>query len=263
MVLKNPKYTLSQVRTDVSIRMDDSSDVRWTAAQKNLAITSAIRKAAGQWWEERIDDSNTYVTTTFRYALPPACKSVECVHFAGSTSTSPRVWASPTRWHIEDDYLVFDQAITAGNNRTMYITYLVYQANLLDISKTDGVASGTDFGSITSTFIASGVQIGDELEIEGDQGGPYYVSGIEMPLVLNLHKAPTAASALTFHVARYTDMPYEYLVYGAMAELYEMASRNRPGVEVEEQIRWATYYRQMAENELKKHRKHTNPQRRF
>lgn len=263
MTLKAPKYTLSQVRTDVSIRMDDSSDVRWTAAQKNLAITSAIRKAAGQWWEERIDDSNTYVTTTYRYALPPACKSVECVHFAGATTTVPRIWASPTRWHIEEDYLVFDQAMTIGNNRTMYITYLVYQANLNGTIHTDGVAATTVISSATATFVTDGIQIGDEVEVDSDSASPYYVASVDSNTQLGLHKTPTAGTGLTFWVAHYTDMPYEYLVYGAMAELYEMASRNRPGVEVEEQIRWATYYRQMAASELKAHRKHTNPQRRF
>jgi hypothetical protein len=81
---------------------------------------------------------------------------------------------------------------------------------------------------------------------------------------LTLQKAPgTIGTGISYYVAEATDMPYEYLIVAALAELYEMASRNRPGVEVEECIRWSNYYRQLASDELKRQARHAPPTRSY
>jgi len=263
MAKRGVLYTLGQIVDDLSIRLDDESDTRWTEAQKQLAVKVAVRRARGRWWEERLDDTNTYDDTTFRYSLPPACESVEALYFEPISSDLPRVFVSPSRWHIEGTTLVFDKPFHTYDGKTLYIHYLVYLANLLDVTANDGSISGNTLTSSGSTFVTDGVQEGDEVEISGDSGGPYYVSSVDSETQLTLHKSPTAGDSKTFYVARYTDMPYEYLIYAAMAELYEMAARNRPGIEVEENIRWATYYRQLADQALRSQARHPKPLRRF
>jgi len=86
---------------------------------------------------------------------------------------------------------------------------------------------------------------------------------IESETTLFVHKAMTAGDTLAYSVAPYTDMPAMYLVYFATAELYERASRNRPGVEVDENLRFSAYYRQLAAQELRRQRKTHRPRRRY
>lgn len=256
-------WSLSQITTDLGVRLDDAAHTRWSATQKNMAVKSSVLQARGRWWEERLDDTQTYDAEDYRYNLPPACEEVSTVYFAALSDGDPRYFVPPSRWHLEGTELVFDKSIRAYDGQTLYIYYTVYYANLLSVTAADGVAASTAFSSATSTFVTSGVQEGDEVEISGDSGGPYYVSSVTSNTALVLHKAPTAGTSLTFYVAYYTDLPYEYLIYAAMAELYEMASRNRPGVEVEENVQWATYYRQLAGRTLVQQARHPKQQRRY
>lgn len=256
MVLIGSTYTLATIVTDLSTRLDDSSHVRWSQAEKNLAVKTTIRLARGTWHEERLDDTNIYDSSTYRYMLPVNCERILSVYFAPDTSDEPRRLVVPSSYHREGNTLVFKLSYPYYDGNIMYISYIVYPNNLLTCSGTDGVISSTELTSATSTFITSGVCVGDEVEITGDTGGPYYVSSITSETVLALHKAPTAGSSKTFYIARYTDLPYEYLIFGAMGELHEMAARNRPGVEVEELVKWASYYRSMAEEVLKKQARH-------
>ncbi len=256
-------WTLSQIVTDLGTRIDDSGDSRWSATQKQLAVQAAVRKSRGRWWESRTDDTNTYDQETFRYTLPPICENVEGLHFEPTSNSLPRPYVSPTRWHLERNTLVFEAPFPKYDGQTLYIDYIVYPANLLSVTAADGVVSSTTLTSATATFSTSGVKPGDEVEISGDTGGPYYVSSVTSNTVLVLHKAPTAGSTLTYYVARYTDLPYEYLINSAMGELYEMSSRNRPGVSVDENIRWATYYRQLADLVLNQQMRHARQMRRY
>jgi len=263
MVLIGSTYTLATIVTDLSTRLDDSSHVRWTQAEKNLAVKTAIRLARGTWHEERLDDTNTYDSETYRYTLPVNCERILSVYFAPENSDEPRRLVVPSMYHREGNTLVFTLPYPYYDGNTMYISYIVYPNNLITCSASDGVVASTGLTSATSTFITSGVCVGDEVEITGDTGGPYYVSSITSETVLVLHKAPTAGSSKTFYIARYTDLPYEYLIFGAMGELHEMAARNRPGVEVEELVKWASYYRSMAEEVLKKQARHRSSVRSY
>ena len=254
MALIGAKYTLATIATDLGTRLDDSTHVRWTLAEKCWAIKTAIRMAKGMWWEERLDDTNKYDADDFRYTLPPACVKVISVHF--DETDLPRYFVVPSKWHLEGNELVFTYSFNKYDGETMYIRYLVYPHNLLTVTAADGVIATTGLGSVTSTFVTSEVAEGDEVEVIGDTGGPFYVSSITSNVALVLHKAPTAGAGKTFHIARYTDLPYEYLIFGAMGELHEFAARNRPGVEVEELIKWATYYRQMARQVLSDQARH-------
>lgn len=256
-------WTLAQLNAHLDTRIDDTSDIRWTSAEKDLAIQVAIRSARGRWWEQRIDDTHTYDQDDFRYDLPPACEGVEAVYFAARSSDEPRYFVVPNRWHIEGDELVFDKPFPDYDSQDMYIHYFVYPSSLLSVTATDGAISSTTLTSSTSTFVTKLVREGDEVEIVGDTGGPYYVSSVTSETVLVLHKAPTAGTSKTFYVARYTDLPVDYIIYAAMAECYEMASRNRPGVEVEENIRWSTYCHQLAEQHLRATTRHMQPMRRY
>jgi len=263
MTKRGALWTQAELVADLGTRMDDASDVRWTAAQKQLGILSAIRRARGLWWEERLDDTQTYSQDTFRYDLPPVCEAVNEVYFEALSDEKPRYFVAPQLWHLEERTLVFDTRVSHYDGQTIYILYRVYPTNVLDVTAADGVAASTAFSSATSTFVTSKVRPGDEVEIVGDSGGPYYVASITSETALVLHKAPTAGTELTFYVARYTDLPYEYLMYAAMSEMYEMASRNRPGVEVADNIRWASYYRQLSELKLRAQARHHAPQRRY
>jgi hypothetical protein len=265
MTRRGTVWTLATLNTDIGVRLDDAAHTRWTSAQKDVAIKSAVRHARGKWWEERIDSTVTYSQDDYRYDLPVACEVVEAIYFEPTSSDDPRHFAPPTSWHVEGSELVFTSRFSDYDGQTMYLHYLVYPANLLTVTAADGVVAtgGLSLTSATATFVTNGVLPGDEIELPADTGGPYYVSSVTSNTVLVPHKAATAGSTLTYHIARYTDLPYEYLIFGAMAELYEMSSRNRPGVEVEESIRWATYYRQMAEVSLKQQARHAKPQRRY
>jgi len=165
-------------------------------------------------------------------------------------------------WNIDNYELVFEQAFPKYDGQTLYIAYFVYPNNLLHLTAADGVVSGATLTSTTSTFSTYLVLPGDEVHITGDSGH-YYVKTVDSETQLTLHDSPTAGSSKTFYVARYTDMPFTYLTYRAMAELYEMASRNKPGVEVEENMRWATYYRQLATRELELKRRTPSVYRRY
>ena len=269
MTYTGNKWTLAQLESEVANFMDDASYARWSQDNVDEAIRAALRAAPPKWWEERIDDSNTYSEDDFRYDLPPACVSVEEVWFEPVDSDKPRYFVEPRFWRIEGEELVFTGSYSKYDGQTMYILYVVYPINLLTESKTNGgIASTTtkDLTSSGSTFVTDGVKVGDAVVIsESDYAGngTYYVATVA-EATLTLHKAPgTAGTNLDFTVALYTDLPLTYVQYYSAAYLYELAARNRPGVEVDEYLRFSTYYRQLAEQELRKQRKPRAARRRY
>jgi hypothetical protein len=253
------KWTLAELNSIVDNFMNDTTDTRWTSAQKDTAIRMALLDAPPRWWEIRIDDTNTYDEDDYRYDLPPACEWVEEVWFEPLSTDKPRYLVSPTSWHVEEDELVFTDRYSKYDGQTIYIVYGVYPTNLLTLSKTDGVVASTTATALTSagsTFITSGVRVGDAVvinETSYDGNGTYYVESVDSETQLTLHKAPgTAGSSLDFTVAYYTDLPVTYIRLYAAAELYEVIARNSPGLEIDEVLRLAQYYREKAEEELRK-----------
>ena len=270
MALRGQRYTLAQLNALLDSWVNDSTDTRWTATEKNLAIQSAILAARGNWEEERIDSSNTYDASTYRYDLPPACHRVLEVQFEPDDSDCPRYSISPAQWSIEGDELVFDYSYRDYDGHTMYIIYTVLPTNLLTLSKTDGVIASTTATALTSassTFVTSNVLVGDAVIINETAyagNGTYYVKSVDSETQLTLHQAPGAAgNNLDFSVSQYTDMPLNYLKYASMAELYEMAFRNAPGVEIDSNIKMATYYHQLADNEINKFSRRSSTHRSF
>jgi len=243
--------------------MDDTSNVRWSQNDVDRAIRDAIRNAPPKWWEERVDDTHTYDEETFRYSLPPACQAVEEAWFEPLSSSKPRKLVIPTSWHVEGTELVFSEQYSRYDGQTLYMHYVVFPQNLLATTGADGVVAAGDLDALTSataTFSTDGVRIGDAVELSQ---GTFYVESVDSENQLTVHKDMTAGADLTFHVARYTDLPVVYVQYFAAAMLYEAAARNRPGIEIDENLRLSSWYRQLAEQELNRQRKARKPRRRY
>jgi len=258
------KWTLADLRNEVESFMDDTGNTRWSDDDFNRAIRAAVRSAPPKWWEEREDDSHTYDEETFRYALPPACASVEELWFEPLSSDKPRKFVVPNVWHVEGNYLVFTDTYPKYDGQTLYFRYIVYPTNLLTVTDDDGKVEAGDldaFKDTDATFITNGVRVGDPVEV-GTQG-TFYVESVDSETQLTLHKDMTAATDITYYVARYTDLPVTYVQYYAAAMLYEAAARNRPGVELEDYLTLARYYRSLAELELNKQRKPRPVRRRY
>ena len=261
MAKTGSSFTLAAIQADLETRLDDTDNTRWSDAQMQLAIRAAVRKARTYWWDERLDDTNTYDYQEFRYSLPPACQGVEEVWLGDEDSTAPR-WRVPARYyHVEHDELVFTESLTPHSGESLYIIYNAFPMNLLSLTGTGTLVSNvmTD-GS--AAFSTNGVSVGDEVLLcssaSGAFVGTFYVKedlAHNTETTLALHKAPSVSGSVTYYVAYYTSLPYEYLIYGAMAELYEMALRNRPGVEIKDYVELSTYYRQMAAEALMTQRK--------
>lgn len=270
MTLVGNTWTLSDLTTEVSNFMDDASNARWSTTDVARAIRAAIRSAPPKWWEERLDDSNTYDEEDFRYDLPPACQRVEEVWFAPLSEDKPRYFVVPTVWHTEGTELVFTDSLHNYHGKTMYILYIVHPTNLLTLSITNGAIASATAVALTSsgeTFITKGVRVGDAViinETNYDGNGTYYVKSVDSETQLTLHKAPGATGTdLDCTVAQYTDVPVEYIIYYAAGQLFENAARNRPGVEIDQALTLARYYRSLAEIELNKQRKAFAGRRRY
>ena len=270
MALRGQRYTLTQLNTLLGGWVNDAADTRWTSAEKNSAIQSAILAARGNWEEERIDSSNTYDDETYRYDLPPACHRVLAVQFEPNDSDYPRYEISPGQWGVEGNELVFNYSYTNYDGHTMYIIYTALPTNLLTLSGVDGViasVTATALTSAASTFITNLTLIGDAVIITENNyagNGTYYVKSVDSETQLTLDKAPgAAATALNFTVGQYTDMPLTYIKYASMAELYEMSFRNAPGLEIDSNIKMATYYRQLADNEIRKFSRRSSTHRSY
>ena len=264
------RWTLTQLKSEASLFMDDYGYVRWSETTYERAIRQAIQNAVPLWWEERLDDTNTYACDTFRYTLPPTCVSVEDVYFAPHSDNQPRRFVVPSSWHIEEESLVFNTKYTKYDGQTMYLIYVVYPSNLLSMQTEDGaIASDTTVAltSATALFATSGVRAGDTVTISDGSwsaNGDYYIRRVYSETQVDLHKAPgEARTDIRFYVAHYTDLPVTYVRYFVAAILYELAARNRPGVEVSEYLQLASYYRQLAERELRSQRKAHTALRRY
>lgn len=246
MVLRGTKYTLSELMDDVSNSILDTGDIRWTEAQKELAIKRAVREASPNWWEERIDIKHHYEAGTTRYELPPASSRVQEVRFYPLPSEINRKIVSPTAWHVEGNELVFEEDFEDYAGSTIYIHYAYYQKNLLDTTGTDGVldSGNNTLTSASATFVTDGVKEGDAVILVGR--GRDVVASVDSETQLTLWTDLYGGTDVTYYIAYYTDMPYEYLINKALSELYMIALRNRPGVEVEQYIRLSDYHRQLA-----------------
>jgi hypothetical protein len=269
MVLRGQLWTLAQLNSKLDTAVDDASDLRWTAAQKNTAIQNAVLSARHSWLEERIDDSNTYAEDTFRYTMPPSCYRVISMYFSGD-SDEPRYEINPSTWHIEGNEIVFTYSYDDYDGDTLYIIYSVLPNNLLTVSSTAGVIASTTTKVLTaagSTFVTNMVLVGDPVIINesGYAGnGTYYVASADSETQLTLHKAPgTAGASLDFTVAYYTDLPLDYLMHEAQCELYQMAMNNAPGTEIDSNIKMSTYYKQLAERDLERSARRPNPSRSY
>ena len=262
MPLVGNKWTLPELVVLVSDFIGDSENVRWPVSVVERAIRDAIRAAPPKWWEERIDSFHTYESETFRYVLPPACVRVEEVWFEPLSSEKPRYFVVPSLWHIEEDQLVFSKPLPKYGGQPLYMLYVVHPSNLLDVSANDGIVSSGTLMSETGTFITDGVRAGDAVHFDNDNA-EYYVKLVGTQHILLLDRPATDGSEITYDIARYTDLPVTYIQNYAAAMLYENAARNRPGVEIDEALTLARYYRSLAEIELNKQRKTHTPRRRY
>jgi hypothetical protein len=252
MTFRGPKTTLAKLVSLVEIELQDQSNVRWQQTEIEAMIRQAIRATRGKWFEERRDDTLTYASGTLRYALPPCCWQVYEVRFESLTENKPEYVVPMRDWTMDaDGYLNFTHDFTNYNGQSIYLYYTVLPYNLLTCTNTNGVVATSDPDALTSvgaTFITSGVEVGDTVEIIGQ--GEFYVESVDSETQLTLHKAPTAGTSLTYHVARYTDLPERYIVCKTKAYLLEMAAQAHPDVEMQAVAEWANFYHQMAAFEL-------------
>ena len=263
------RWTLATLTTAISAALNDASNARWETTDIAAAIQEAVREARADWPDERIDSSETYSDTDYRYDLPVWAERVIEVWFEPLTSGEPRFQVPAKWWRQEGTELVFKRAWKTYNGQAMYIHCLAYPTNLLTESKTNGAIADTttkDLTSAASTFTTDGVRAGDEVIIAetGYAGnGTYYVETVA-DTTLTLDRAPgTVGTNLDFTVAEYTDIPYKYIRYFSMAWLYEWAARNKPGRDVEENLRWAAYYRQLADRALEEAQRQRRAVRRY
>lgn len=267
MTLKGRLWTLAELNAEVAAYIDDAAYARWASTEIDRAVKAAVRASSHVWFEERLDASHTYAIATQVYALPPACENVLEVWFAPITANQPRHLIPMSSWRVEGTNLVMQQIFTTYDTKTMYIYYVVRPANLLNIGLND---LGTSINSPivtsnTSSWILAGVRPGDTFVImTGTCAGTYYVKSITnlTTIVLNVNMIANTGGE-TFTIAKYTDLPFDYIMHFAMAWVYELAGRNRPGVEVSDVVQWANYYRQHADLDLRRNARRPRPVRRY
>lgn len=263
MALQGVTYTLDDLVSELNTRMDDASNDRWTESQKQLSVQLAVSSASPRWWEERIDDKHTYDYQQPRYELPPGWVSIEEVRFEPIDVGDDRHFVVPSTFHIEGNELVFEKNYISYNDNTLYIIYTYYPRTLLDVSGTSGEvqSDGVSFVDSSATFITDGVKAGDAIVIEGD--GRYIIQEVTFEDEVVLRTEAEEDTGLTYYIAYYTDIPKEYLLNYAMSEMYMMATRNRPGVEIESSIRLSNYHRQLAIETLEENRMRGKSRRRY
>jgi len=267
MALKGRLWTLAELNDEVAAYIDDIAHARWASTEIDRAIKAAIRASSHAWFEERLDASHTYGIATQTYALPPACENVLEVWFSPIVANQPRHLIPMSSWRVEGTDLVMQQIFTAYDTQTMYIHYVVRPANLLTIGAADlaTTLNSATVTSATATWVASGVRPGDAFIITtGADAGTYYVVSITnlTTIVLNANLTANAAGE-SFTVAQQTDLPFDYIMHFAMAWIYELAGRNRPGVEINNVVEWANYYRQHADLDLRRNARRPRPVRRY
>ncbi len=253
MALKGNTYTLSELRTKLSIDINDASFTRWSSSIMDTAIRRAMDSARNRWWEDRTDETQTYSSDTFSYTLPPACERVLEVRLAAILTGDPDYLVRPQFWKIVDNSLVLYESWSKYDGQTLKIYYSVHPSNLLDVSGSDGVVSGTTLTSATDTFITDGVRVGDSVRLYKSSyagNGTYYVAEVTSETVLTLNDSPGTGSGISYYVAQYTDMPEAFLLAAAKAWLFEWASMNKVGREVQTTLQQAAYFKQVAEMEL-------------
>jgi hypothetical protein len=259
MAIIGHEYSLSELLSRLRSAVNDEGDDRWTQTEKETAIQRAVRLAQPEWWEERVDDTNTYEADTLRYDFPPACDFVLELWFGNPSGSSyARKFVTPTTWHAEGNHIVFTHKWNKYDGETLYIIYRVYVENLLDLSG-DDLETTADSAIVESTggstFVSDGVQPGDRFEItEGDDEGTYYVLEVvdDDSVILHTEMTTTDATGLDFEVAYTVTLPQEYIIYKAQAELMRVAAFNRPGLEVDQAFTVAAYYDELAARVLNK-----------
>jgi hypothetical protein len=269
MVLRGQLWTLAQLNSRLDTAIDDSSDLRWSSAQKDTAIKTAILSVGPKWLEERIDDTNTYSDDTYRYNMPPACYRVISLAFS-DPNDGMRYSVNPTTWHVEGSEIVFTYEYEKYDGETMYILYHVLPSNLLTLSMTTAAVASIITKALTcagETFITKGVLVGDPVIInEGSYAGngTYYVASVDSETQVTLHKAPgTIGTNLDCTIAQYTDLPIDYVIAKSKAELYMLTVMNAPGQEIDTNIKLASYHEQLANAILQKRERRSNPSRSY
>ena len=262
------KYSLAELNTQLALYIKDVVHIRWTVTDLNFAIRQALMEAHGRWWEERVAQ-DTYIYTTDFYDLPPACVNVEEVWFADSTApTAMAKFVPPSAWCHSVGYLQFTKRFPAYDGYWFFMVYRAYPTNLLTLTHADGVIAAGALTVLTSAlgdFINQGVREGDAY-FQGSLPGvgmDGYVREVRNATTLELDRAQTAGAGMTYWIAPFTEVPYMYIMYQATANLLELGSRNRPGVTIDESLRLATYYRQLADNEIKRLRRPYETRRRY
>lgn len=260
-------WDLVEINAEVAAHMDDVAHVRWTSAEIDRAIKAAVRASSHIWFEERVDSSHTYAIATQRYALPTTCENVLEIWFDPISANQPRKLVPMSTWRVEGRDLVFLNVYTLYAAKTMHIYHVVRPANLLDIGAADLATTlgSPTVTSATATWVADGVRPGDTFVITtGADAGTYYVVSITNLTTIVLDTNMTAnAAGVSFTIAQFTDLPFDYLVHFSMAWLFELAGRNRPGVEVADVVQWANYYRQLADLDLRRNARRPRPVKRY
>jgi hypothetical protein len=264
------RWTLADLTAALAANLDDAGHARWAAALKASAIREAIREARGYWWDERVSTRHAYSEDTFRYDLPAACEKVVAVWFEPTSDSDPRVQVPSDWWLQEGSELVFVKSFSQYDGQEMYIHYLAFPTTLLTLSVTNGGVASVTTRALTSageTFITKGVRVGDAVLVNetGYAGnGTYYVDTVDSETQLTLDRAPgTVGTNLDFTVAQYTDVPYNYIMYFAMAWLYEVSARNKPGRDIDELLKLASYYRALAARDLEQKSRMARSMRRY
>jgi hypothetical protein len=233
--------------------VNDVAFARWSSATMDTAIRRAIDMARNRWWETRIDDTQTYSYSTFSYALPPACERIVDVYFEPTDSYSPQKICLPKFWRMDAGSLYFTESFPEYDGNTLYIYYQVPAGQLLNVTAADGVIATNTLTSATATFITNGVKEGDSVELYKSAyagNGTYYVVSVTSETVLVMNESPGTGSSVTYYVARYTDVPEQYILNAAKGWLYEWVANNKPGREIQDNLQRAAYYKQVAEMEL-------------
>jgi hypothetical protein len=257
-MMNRNRYTLAEVEASLSRQLQDEAHDQWPQAIKIEAIVNAVRDSDGFWFEERVDDTHTYSTSIFEYALPPGCVSVEDVEMVVSGKL---VYVSREAWAVSNGRLRFPRPLPTHSGRNIRVTYIAHNNNVTEVSGSDGVIASSELSSSSSKFVTHGVRRGDPVTVGGST--TYIVSSVISETKLELWGSPVPGSGLSFVVAPDTDLPWEYLVDKSLAFLYEWAARNVPGVDEDNYIRWSSYYRQLAAQEIREKAKRPAARRRY
>jgi hypothetical protein len=263
-------YTLAELKNDLWDSLNDPDHTRWSDSEITQAVNQSIVSAGNVVKEER-----TYLFTfdseTYEYDLPPATDDV--LELRVLSDEAPYQLA-PSWWEVRGGKLHFRSlsGLSGYAGKSVEMTYEVAADRLLDLEfSATGVGGVLVLGASSTELDAQVAQLrpGDKLLVNGESMVLFdwsltAVDGYaEDQWVLDVGDSTVPDGACTVSVAKYTGVPYPYLINMGMALAYERGSRNRTGVEVEEAVQRGSYHRQLADIDLKRHRRSARPVRRF